>query len=95
MNNIPYHEWIDVRLPEDLEQVKRNLNSYEMVAYISKTRSKWSCALFCNNKFIDFSGPFSHIGQEGRELIPQYIMRLNVDNFNRETDDAIYIIQTK
>ena len=83
---VPYHKWIDVRNPEELEQVKLGLNKYEMVAYVSKTRSKWSSALFRNGKFFDYSGP-----QSGREIIPKYIMRLNVDYFNRNVDDAIYV----
>ena len=86
---VPYHVWVDVRNPNYYKQVLKSLNKYEMVAYVSRTRSKWSAGLCKDGKLFDFSGP-----QKGTEITPKYIMRLNVEGFNRETDDAVYKIKS-
>lgn len=80
---VPYNEWIDVRNPENLERTKRGLNKYEMIAYISKTRSKWSMALWNNGKFVEYGGV-----TKGNEIRPKFIMRINVENFNIYNDSA-------
>jgi hypothetical protein len=80
---VPYNEWIDVRNPEEFERVKRGLNKYEMIAYVSKTRSKWSMALWNNEKFVEYGGV-----TKGNEIRPKFIMRINVENFNIYNDSA-------
>ena len=80
---IPYNEWIDVRNTEEFERVKRGLNDYEMIAYVSKTRSKWSMALWKNGKLVEYSGV-----TKGNEIRPKFIMRINVDGFNIYNDSA-------
>ena len=93
LNNIihvPYNEWIDVRNPEELERIKRGLNKYEMIAYISKTRSKWSMALWSNEKFTEYDGII-----KGNEIRPKFIMRINVENFNMYNDSAEVIYNKK
>ena len=87
---VPYNEWIDVRNPEELERVKRGLNKYEMIAYISKTRSKWSMALWNNRKFVEYGGV-----TKGNEIRPKFIMRINVENFNIYNDSAEVIYNKK
>ena len=87
---VPYNEWIDVRNPEELERVKRGLNKYEMIAYISKTRSKWSMALWNNGKFVEYGGV-----TKGNEIHPKFIMRINVENFNMYNDSAEVIYKKK
>ena len=80
---VPYNEWIDVRNTEEFERVKRGLNDYEMIAYVSKTRSKWSMALWKNGKLVEYSGV-----TKGNEIRPKFIMRINVDGFNIYNDSA-------
>jgi hypothetical protein len=87
---VPYNEWIDVRNPEELERVKRGLNKYEMIAYVSKTRSKWSMALGNNGKFVEYGGVI-----KGNEIHPKFIMRINVENFNMYNDSAEVIYKKK
>ena len=87
---VPYNEWIDVRNPEELERVKRGLNKYEMIAYVSKTRSKWSMALWNNRKFVEYGGV-----TKGNEIQPKFIMRINVENFNMYNDSAEVIYNKK
>ncbi len=87
---VPYNEWIDVRNAEELERVKRGLNKYEMIAYVSKTRSKWSMALWNNGKFVEYSGV-----TKGNEIRPKFIMRINVENFNIYNDSAEVIYKKK
>lgn len=87
---IPYNEWIDVRNPAELERVKRGLNKYEMIAYVSKTRSKWSMSLWNNGKFVEYSGV-----TKGNEIHPKFIMRINVENFNIYNDSAEVIYNKK
>ena len=87
---VPYNEWIDVRNTEELERVKRGLNKYEMIAYVSKTRSKWSMAVWNNRKFVEYSGV-----TKGNEIIPKFIMRINVENFNIYNDSAEVIYKKK
>lgn len=87
---VPYNEWIDVRNPEELERVKRGLNKYEMIAYVSKTRSKWSMALWNNGKFVEYGGI-----TKGNEIHPKFIMRINVENFDRDGDSAEVIYNKK
>lgn len=87
---VPYNEWIDVRNPEELERVKRGLNDYEMIAYISKTRSKWSMALWNNGKFVEYGGV-----TKGNEIRPKFIMRIDVENFDRDGDSAEVIYKKK
>jgi hypothetical protein len=85
-----YNEWIDVRNPEELERVKQGLNKYEMIAYVSKTRSKWSMALWNNGKFVEYGGV-----TKGNEIHPKFIMRINVENFNMYNDSAEVIYKKK
>lgn len=87
---VPYNEWIDVRNPEELERVKRGLNKYEMIAYVSKTRSKWSMALWNNGKLVEYGGV-----TKGNEIRPKFIMRINVKNFNMYNDSAEVIYNKK
>lgn len=87
---VPYNEWIDVRNPEEFERIKRGLNKYEMIAYVSKTRSKWSMALWNNEKFVEYSGV-----TKGNEIRPKFIMRINVENFNIYNDSAEVIYKKK
>lgn len=54
-----------------------------MIAYISKTRSKWSMALWNNGKLVKYSGV-----TKGNEIRPKFIMRINVDGFNIYNDSA-------
>ena len=87
---VQYNKWIDVRNPEELERVKRGLNKYEMIAYISKTRSKWSMALWNNGKFVEYGGV-----TKGNEIHPKFIMRIDVENFNMYDDSAEVIYNKK
>lgn len=87
---VSYNEWIDVRDPENFERVKRGLNKYEMIAYISKTRSKWSMALWNNGKLVEYGGV-----TKGNEIRPKFIMRINVENFNMYNDSAEVIYNKK
>lgn len=81
--SVPYNEWIDVRNLKELERVKLGLNKYEMIAYVSQTRSKWSMALWNNGKFVEYGGV-----TKGNEIRPKFIMRINVENFNMYNDSA-------
>lgn len=87
---VQYNKWIDVRNPEELERVKRGLNKYEMIAYVSKTRSKWSMALWNNGKFVEYGGV-----TKGNEIHPKFIMRINVEKFNMYNDSAEVIYKKK
>jgi hypothetical protein len=87
---VPYHRWIDVRNPEEFERVKRGLNKYEMIAYVSKTRSKWSMALWNNGKLVEYGGV-----TKGNEIRPKFIMRIDVENFNMYNDSAEVIYNKK
>jgi hypothetical protein len=56
-------------------------NEWEGVIVVSKTKTKWSKAIFTQNKFMLLTG---------QEIIPIYFMRIDVSNFNRENDGFIY-----
>lgn len=90
ISEVPYQEWIDVRRPDTLKQVLESLNNYEMVAFVSRTRSKWSAGLVKDGKIFDFSGP-----NRGDEIIPQYIMRIDVEKFSRMEHSASCVVKSK
>lgn len=87
---IEYNKWIDVRDPKEFERIKQGLNKYEMIAYVSKTRSKWSMALWNNGKLVEYGGV-----TKGNEIRPKFIMRINVDSFNMYNDSAEVIYNMK
>ena len=74
-NNKTLYKWIKYEEGCELP------SEWEGVIVVAKSRTKWEKVIFTEGKFMLLSGS---------EIIPNYFMRIDASNFNRDKDGFIY-----